>query len=91
MSASASSRRIIQRKAPPPFTAQMTDQNHQTMDYIGTAKKAGGNNENDLDQELKTLRFELSQQTEVILLKTETISNLQNQLDQQKRRMTTES
>ena len=79
MSASASTRRIIQRKAPPPFTAQTLDQN-QSADYVGTAKKAGGggNNESDLEQELRTLRFELSQQTEVILLKTETISNLQN-------------
>lgn len=91
MSASASSRRGLVRKALPPFTAQATDQN-QTVDYIGGAgskllEGAGG----EVEQELKTARFEISQQGEVILLKTETIANLQNQLDQQKRRMTTEA
>ena len=77
MSASANSRRVIVRKAPPPFTAHTLD-NNNAIDYIGTATKTVcANQHNDeLDIEVKTLRFELSQQSEVILLKTETVTNL---------------
>ena len=38
-------------------------------------------NEN-AESEVKSLRFELQQQSEVLLLKTETARNLQEQLDQ---------
>ena len=47
MSASASTRRVIQRKAPPPFTPQAVDQNQKVEYLVGTAAKAGGNNEVD--------------------------------------------
>ena len=91
MSANVNSRRAVNRKAPPPFTAQTIE--NQPVEYIGTATKTTIANQQNDDQdiEVKTLRFELSQQSEVILLKTETVTNLTNQLDQQKRRMTTEA
>ena len=62
MSASVNSRRVIVRKAPPPFTAHTLD-NNNAIDYIGTATKTVcANQHNDeLDIEVKTLRFELSQ------------------------------
>ena len=41
--------------------------------------------------EVRSLRFELQQQGEVLLLKSETVQNLRDQLEQQKRRMTTDA
>ena len=37
--------------------------------------------------EVRSLKFELQQQAEMLMLKTEAAKNLQTQLDQQKRRM----
>ena len=44
-----------------------------------------------LEQEIRSLRFELQQQSEVVLLKTETVRNLQEQLESQKRRLLNEA
>jgi len=43
------------------------------------------------EQETKELKFDMQQLTEKLALKTRTIENLSTQLEQQKRRLTTDA
>lgn len=44
-----------------------------------------------LEQEVRSLKFELGQKSEILAMKTDALKNVQDQLDKQKRRLTTDA
>lgn len=60
------------------------NQDTQITNLVSTANSS-------LEQEVRTLKFELQQQGEMLLLKTETVRNLQTQIESTKRRLLTDA
>ena len=71
-----------------------SDKSNKRLQRTGgnkTPSRAVATEGDDNSDELRELKFDLQQKDEMLALKTETIKNLQVQLEQQKRRFTTDA
>lgn len=56
---------------------QQVDENSQSMILEPVGVSAGAKNNENFEQEIRSLKFELAQQNEILTLKTETLKNVQ--------------
>ena len=75
-------------------TIQQQDDPSQSLMVVQNDTISNKNDANliaNLEQEVRSLKFELDQKSEILALKTDALKNVQDQLDKQKRRLTTDA